>query len=263
MQLCLRSLILGLHVQHRRLWLHLREPLSTQPPVRRCKPWRGDVARGGFASQFGRGTEILPALQFVLEQPCLEGRIRQVVVLTDGQVTNTDAVLALVSKHAAHNRVFALGIGAGASQHLVNGIARAGGGSTEFIHPGERIEPKVVRLLGRLLSPALTDVAVSWGGLDARQAPTQYSTCFCRWAPAGLRVLQRSLEEPVAGSRRVVGGHTLRFGALRCAPRSIPHRRRQDLSPRSRRAHGSGSSKRVLSGRRPAALVSRIARRPA
>jgi Ca-activated chloride channel family protein len=100
------------------------------------------------------------------------------VVLTDGQVTNTDAVLALVSKHAAHNRVFALGIGAGASQHLVNGIARAGGGSAEFIHPGERIEPKVVRLLGRLLSPALTDVAVSWGGLDARQAPTRIPPVF-------------------------------------------------------------------------------------
>jgi len=124
------------------------------------------------------GTEILPALQFVLEQPCLEGRIRQAVILTDGQVSNTDAVLALVSKHAAHNRVFALGIGAGASQHLVNGIARAGGGSAEFIHPGERIEPKVVRLLGRLLSPALTDVAVSWGGLDARQAPARIPPVF-------------------------------------------------------------------------------------
>ena len=124
------------------------------------------------------GTEVLPALKFVLEQPRVEGRLRQVVVLTDGQVTNTDAVLALVSKHAAHNRVFAFGIGAGASQHLVSGIARAGGGAAEFIHPGERIEPKVVRLLGRLLSPALTDVAVSWGGLDARQAPARVPPVF-------------------------------------------------------------------------------------
>src|SRR5699024_1957397 len=64
------------------------------------------------------------------------------------------------------------GIGAGSIHHLVNGLARAGGGTAEFIHPGERIEPKVVRQFGRLLSPALTDVRMSWGGLDARQAPS-------------------------------------------------------------------------------------------
>src|SRR5262249_29229603 len=38
------------------------------------------------------GTEILPALRFVLEQPETDTMPRQVVVLTDGQVTNTDAV---------------------------------------------------------------------------------------------------------------------------------------------------------------------------
>ena len=42
---------------------------------------------------------------------------------------------------------------AGASHHLVRGLARAGRGAAEFIYPGERIETKVVRLFGRLLSP--------------------------------------------------------------------------------------------------------------
>jgi Ca-activated chloride channel family protein len=118
------------------------------------------------------GTEILPALQMVLAQPRSGSLLRQIVVLTDGQVTNTDAVLALVKQRAADARVFTFGIGAGSSHHLVNGLARAGGGTAEFIHPGERIEPKVVRQFGRLLSPALTDVRMSWGGLDARQAPS-------------------------------------------------------------------------------------------
>ena len=99
-------------------------------------------------------------------------------MLTDGEVTNTDAVLALAKQHAAQSRVFTFGIGAGASHHLVRGLARAGGGSAEFIYPGERIERKVVRQFGKLLSSALTDVRLEWGNLSVTQAPTVLPPVF-------------------------------------------------------------------------------------
>ena len=130
------------------------------------------------------GTEILAPLQWALEQPRHPELSRQVVVLTDGQVTNTDAVLALASQHAATARIFTFGIGAGASQHLVRGLARAGGGSAEFIYPGERIEPKVVRQFGRLLSPALHDVTVEWTGASVTSMPSRVPPVF-----AGGRLL--------------------------------------------------------------------------
>lgn len=144
------------------------------------------------------GTEILPALQHVLAQERSALR-REVVVLTDGQVTNTDAVLELVRSSAAHTRVFSFGIGAGSSRHLVQGIARAGGGSAEFIAPGERIEPKVVRLFNRLLTPALNDVRMDWGGLPVVAAPSAVPPVF-----AGSRmVLYGFVEKPRAATLRL------------------------------------------------------------
>jgi Ca-activated chloride channel family protein len=136
----------------------------------------------GLEADLG-GTEILPALQHVLEQPPAD-LPRQVVILTDGEVTNTDAVLELVRSHAAHSRVFSFGIGAGSSRHLVQGMARAGGGSAEFIAPGERIEPKVLRLFNRLLTPALTDVRMDWDGLSVVAAPRDVPPVF-----AGMRLV--------------------------------------------------------------------------
>lgn len=152
----------------------------------------------GLRANLG-GTEILPALKAALEQPRHGELPRQVVVLTDGQVTNTDAVLALASAHAGNARIFTFGIGASASAHLVRGLARGGGGVAEFIHPGERIESKVVRQVGRLLSPALTDVRVDWDGLDVKQAPTAIPPVY-----AGGRLLVYALPTRATGSLKHV-----------------------------------------------------------
>jgi hypothetical protein len=136
------------------------------------------------------GTEILAPLEAILQKPPLLGVPRQLFVLTDGQVTNTDAVIKLVRKHSDTTRVFTFGIGAGASHHLVRGLARAGGGAAEFIAPGERIEGKVLRQLSKALAPAFTEVKLDWGGLRVKQAPFHVPPVF-----AGGRVLVYGLVE--------------------------------------------------------------------
>jgi Ca-activated chloride channel family protein len=124
------------------------------------------------------GTELLPAIEFVLEQAQRGERITQLVVMTDGQVTNSDAVIDAVRRRSQHVRLFTFGIGRGASHHLVKGLARAGGGVAEFVYPGERIEPKVVRLFRRALSPALTDVRLDWGEMAATTVPSRVGPVF-------------------------------------------------------------------------------------
>ena len=124
------------------------------------------------------GTEILAPLNAVLMRPGHPEIPRQLFVLTDGEVTNTEAVLRLIHQHASTTRVFAFGIGAGASHYLVKGMARAGNGAAEFIYPGERIEPKVLRQLKRALVPALTDVRMDWGDRKVTQAPYHVPPLF-------------------------------------------------------------------------------------
>lgn len=124
------------------------------------------------------GTEILEPIAHVLEaEPCSH-LVRQVFLITDGEVSNTDEVLTLVAEHAHTTRVFAFGIGEGPSRHLVRGLARAGRGAAEFVLPGERIQEKVLRQFERALRPALTNIALDWQGADAEVAPCEIPPVF-------------------------------------------------------------------------------------
>jgi Ca-activated chloride channel family protein len=142
------------------------------------------------------GTDILPALEFVLNQRRSSERPMQLVVMTDGEVTNTDAAIDLVRSHASHARVFTFGIGRAASHHLLRGMARAGRGAAEFIYPGERLEAKIVRQFARILSPALTDVQLEWPGRRSTRVPEVMPPIF---ANEPVRAYAW-LEELVAGA---------------------------------------------------------------
>jgi Ca-activated chloride channel family protein len=131
------------------------------------------------------GTELLDPLKFILEPTDTDDKKspmpRQVVLLTDGQVGNESELIELATKHATKCRIFTFGIGVGASEHLVRALARASGGQAEFIHPNERIEPKVLRQFSRMASASLTNVRVDWGTLKTDLvAPSEISQLFDR-----------------------------------------------------------------------------------
>ena len=132
------------------------------------------------------GTEILAPIAHILQQPVAPGCARSLLLLTDGQVGNEENVVALAQRHAGRTPVFAFGIGAGASDHLVRGVARASQGEAEMIAPGERIEPKVMRMFSRVRSHRLLDLRLETGAANAKVVPRQLPALYDTDAFAAL-----------------------------------------------------------------------------
>jgi len=150
------------------------------------------------------GTEIVSPLQAVAEQYADDPV--DLVLLTDGQVGNEEAVLAFARQHRGHLRIFSFGIGMGSSEFLVRGLARASGGAAEFVHPGERIEEKVLRQFGRIDAPLLSEVRIDWGADGMEQAPVDLPPLF----PGDSLLLPARAPEGV----ELPEGHTVRLTAL-------------------------------------------------
>ncbi|MFP4364160.1 MAG: VIT domain-containing protein [Spirochaetia bacterium] len=106
------------------------------------------------------GTELEAPVKYLCSLPAKEEGIRDIILLTDGQISNPDAVIRQVAKAQHKLRVFTFGIGYGASSYLVKGMARAGRGACEMIQPGEKIHEKVLRQLSRINQPYLTNVSI-------------------------------------------------------------------------------------------------------
>lgn len=108
------------------------------------------------------GTELLSMIRNSLSKPMDTTYPPQVVLLTDGAVSNPDDVIRAARKGVC--RIHTFGIGSGASQHLVEGVARVTGGHMQMIPvcTPEEIGKAVTKVIGTLFQPAYTTVSVSF-----------------------------------------------------------------------------------------------------
>jgi hypothetical protein len=118
LQLCLRSLPAGILFNVVGFGSTFRKLFPKSRPYDETSLAEASAHAKTLEADLG-GTEILGALESVLLPAVPEGTRRQLFILTDGEVSNTEEVLALVREHAATSRAFTFGIGAGASAHLV------------------------------------------------------------------------------------------------------------------------------------------------
>ena len=105
------------------------------------------------------GTELLSAIEMAYDCSSDPERKFNILLLTDGGVYDQENIIAYV-KRQKHASLFTIGIGFNTSQHAIEGIAKAGGGKSENIQPGERIEPVVLRQFSRMRQNSFTKIAI-------------------------------------------------------------------------------------------------------
>lgn len=113
------------------------------------------------------GTEIRAALRRALHNPTEDGRLRQVIFLTDGAVGNEQAAFADIRQGIGRSRLFTVGIGSAPNAYFMRRAARFGRGSYTFIGHTREVESEVGRLLHQISHPVLTDVELDWSGLSS------------------------------------------------------------------------------------------------
>jgi Ca-activated chloride channel family protein len=147
------------------------------------------------------GTEMLPALRAALIDPTpADGRVRQLIFMTDGAISNEAEMLEAIGRSRGRSRVFMIGIGSAPNSLLMNRMSEVGRGS--YVHIGDTAEvnARMTELLDRLVRPAVTDLQVRILGSAAEITPQQLPDLY-----AGEPLLVLARGDVLGGTLEVSG----------------------------------------------------------
>jgi Ca-activated chloride channel homolog len=116
----------------------------------------------------GGGTNLMDALRtsYALPRPAGQSMSRSVVVITDGYVAVEPQAFRFIRKHLGEANLFSFGIGSSINRGLIEGMARAGMGSPFVVLNPTEASDKAAKLRAYIESPMLTNVQLSFQGLD-------------------------------------------------------------------------------------------------
>jgi len=108
------------------------------------------------------GTEMLKALQLAMpEHPSTtSGTVRQVIFMTDGQVSNEQQLFSFIHARLGESRLFTVGIGAAPNSHFMRNAARFGRGTFTYIGDVQQVQERMSELFAKLDAPVMTSIAV-------------------------------------------------------------------------------------------------------
>ena len=121
----------------------------------------------------GGGTEMLPALLHLMRKPQIHGYLRHIVLLTDGDLGNEDEIFAALRSDLGDARLYTVAIGSAPNLFLATKMAQFGRGTFTHIADIGEISEQMARLFASIESPVLTDVKLSFEGVEVTQVYPQ------------------------------------------------------------------------------------------
>ena len=117
--------------------------------------------------QAGGGTEMLPALLHLMQKPETPGYLRHIILLTDGDLGNEEEIFAALQQNLGGARLYTVAIGSAPNLFLATKMAQFGRGTSTHIADITEIQEQMTRLLESIESPVLTDVKLTFDGVEA------------------------------------------------------------------------------------------------
>jgi Ca-activated chloride channel family protein len=132
---------------------------ANQFSVARAKQYVADTRADG-------GTEMRLALLHALAGDGVANRLRQVVFLTDGAISNEDQLFKDIQRHIKATRLYTVGIGSAPNSHFMRRAAEIGRGSFTYIANLNNVAEKIRRLFLKIERPAMIDLTADWSGMS-------------------------------------------------------------------------------------------------
>ncbi|MCP4872381.1 MAG: VWA domain-containing protein [Proteobacteria bacterium] len=143
--------VVEFNTRHRKLW---RKPKAAVDKT---------IAEADrFLSGLGAtgGTEILSPLKDVLRSAPASGRVRHLVLITDGQVGNEAEIVRWVGSLDQNLRTFAIGIDTAVNEAFLKSLASQTRGLASFMTPSDPIAERMTRFLATVGAPVLTGASI-------------------------------------------------------------------------------------------------------
>jgi len=155
--------------------------------------------------QANGGTELLNGIQAVMNFPAAaRGRLRSIVLITDGYIGNENEVLALVQRSLKPgNRLYSFGVGSSVNRFLLNRLAEVGRGTSQVIRQDEPSASAVEKFFAQINSPVLTNIQISWEGMGEK--PEIYPIAAPDLFASGPLVLFGKKTDRAPGQLRIRG----------------------------------------------------------
>jgi marine proteobacterial sortase target protein len=119
------------------------------------------------------GTEMLSALRLALPEKTntTPGTVRQVIFMTDGQVSNEQELFSFIHSRLGESRLFTVGIGAAPNSHFMRNAARFGRGTFTYIGDVQQVQERMSELFAKLDAPVMTSIDIHSSDATAEAWP--------------------------------------------------------------------------------------------